>query len=77
MFFYIHKDTERRDSIPEEDSEQQRHLGQARQMKPIYEIDKQAAANSETEPTKTAKTEDDISSKTDDVSSKTDDNKGK
>lgn len=33
------QDTERRDSIPEEDGEGQ---GQLRQMKPIYEVDKQA-----------------------------------
>lgn len=32
------QDTERRDSIPEEDGEGQGHL---RQMKPIYEVDKQ------------------------------------
>lgn len=33
------QDTERRDSIPEEDGEGQGHL---RQMKPIYEVDKLA-----------------------------------
>lgn len=45
--FTIIQDTERRDSIPEEGSEHH-HLGQTRQMKPIYEIDKQA--NNENEP---------------------------
>lgn len=36
------QDSERRDSIPEEDNELQFHhgQGQAREMKPIYEIDK-------------------------------------
>ncbi|XP_070494972.1 major facilitator superfamily domain-containing protein 6 isoform X2 [Chironomus tepperi] len=43
----LDEDTERRDSIPEEGSEHH-HLGQTRQMKPIYEIDKQA--NNESEP---------------------------
>ena len=48
------KDTERRDSIPEEDAEHH-HVGQSqRQMKPIYEIDKQA--NNEGEPSTTSAT---------------------
>jgi hypothetical protein len=56
-YFFLHffsplKDTERRDSIPEEDnSGALLAAGQLRQMKPIYEIDKQA--NNECEPSTT------------------------
>lgn len=46
------QDTERRDSIPEEENAAH-HGGQPRQMKPIYEIDKQAN-NNECEPNSTA-----------------------
>lgn len=39
---FFSQDTERRDSIPEEDTEQHHNVqGQSRQMNPIYEIDKQ------------------------------------
>ena len=46
------QDSERRDSIPEEDNGAL-HGGQPRQMKPIYEIDKQAN-NNECDPSSTA-----------------------
>lgn len=44
------QDTERRDSIPEEDNEQSRLHGQSRQMKPILEIDLTKQANIDGDP---------------------------
>ena len=61
--FTIIKDTERRDSIPEEGSEHH-HLSQARQMKPIYEIDLMKQVNNENEPNATTANADNAEQKT-------------
>ncbi|KAL7040264.1 hypothetical protein ACKWTF_000330 [Chironomus riparius] len=59
----LDEDTERRDSIPEEGSEHHL-LGQARQMKPIYEIDLMKQANIENEPNAETATDDSAGQKT-------------
>jgi hypothetical protein len=47
------QDTERRDSIPEEENEHHGGQGQLREMKPIYEIDKQVEAEASATTTET------------------------